>query len=271
MMLKQICVLLVTVLMLCAVVSINAEENSGMVFVQGGTFRNTRSNYYNKGVTVSDYWIGKYEVTQAEWEAVMGNNPSYFRGANLPVESVSWYDCIEYCNRLSQREGLTPAYTIDKTRQDPNNTNQYDNVKWTVTVNWSANGYRLPTEAEWEYAAGGGQLSKSFTYSGSGTINDVAWFSNNSDYTTHPVGTKQANELGLYDMSGNVWEWCWDWYNENISTGANPRGPNGGVLRVLRGGSWNDDGVNCRSVGRDGDSAGGRGRDFGFRLLMSTQ
>ena len=249
-MLKQINVLLVTVLMFCAVVSISAEENSGMVFVQGGTFRNTRSNYYNKGVTVSDFWIGKYEVTQAEWEEVMGNNPSYFRGVNLPVENVSWYDVIEYCNRRSQREGLTPVYTIDKTRQDPDNRSQYDTVKWIVTVNWNANGYRLPTEAEWEYAAGGGQLSRSFTYSGSETLNDVAWFDGNSGNTTKPVGGKRENELGIFDMSGNVWEWCWDWYGDNVGIGRNPKGSGSGDVRVLRGGSWNNNDNYCRSSDR---------------------
>ena len=245
-------------------------QNGNMVLVQGGTFRNTRSNYYNKGVTVSDFWIGKYEVTQAEWEAVMGNNPSNFRGANLPVEKVSWYDCIEYCNRRSQREGLTPAYTIDKTRQDPNNTNSGDTVKWIVTVNWSANGYRLPTEAEWEYAAGGGQLSRSFTYSGSETLNDVAWFDGNSGNTTKPVGGKQANELGIFDMSGNVWEWCWDWYGGNVGTGANPRGPASGSFRVFRGGSWGHDDLGCESAYRSNDDPGDRSSSVGFRLLRTN-
>ncbi len=269
-MLKQIRTLLVPIFLFCAVVSVNAEENSGMVFVQGGTFRNTYSNYYNSGTTVSDFWIGKYEVTQAEWEAVMGNNPSYFRGANLPVESVSWYDCIEYCNRRSQREGLTPAYTIDKTRQDPNNTNQYDNVKWTVTVNWSANGYRLPTEAEWEYAAGGGQLSRSFTYSGSESLGDVAWYIDNSGRTTHPVGTKQANELGIFDMSGNVWEWCWDRCGDNVGTGANPSGPNSGSYCVARGGSWLNSDYGCELAYRGGSYAGDRDNILGFRVLKTN-
>jgi len=271
MMLKQIRVLFTLVFLFCAVVSVSAEENSGMVFVQGGTFRNTRSNYYNKGVTVSDYWIGKYEVTQAEWEEVMGNNPSCFIGANLPVEMVSWYDCIEYCNRRSQREGLTPVYTIDETRQDPNNTNRYDNVKLIVTVNWSANGYRLPTEAEWEYAAGGGQLSRNFTYSGSESVGDVAWYYSNSGNTTHPVGTKYANELGLYDMSGNVFEWCWDWwYGDNVGTESNPKGPNSGSYRVFRGGSWYYDDFRCKSVYRDFNGAGYTDSYWGFRVLRTN-
>ncbi len=267
---KNIRTLLILSIILCVCLSVSAHENSGMVFVQGGTFRNTRSNYYNKGVTVSDYWIGRCEVTQAEWESVMGNNPSYFRGANLPVENVSWYDCIEYCNRRSQLEGLTPVYTIDKTLQDPNNTEEYDDIKWIVTVNWTANGYRLPTEAEWEYAAGGGQLSRSFTYSGSETLNDVAWYDDNSGSTTHSVGIKQANELGLYDMSGNVWEWCWDRCGDNVGTGANPSGPNSGSRRVLRGGSCRSSDDECESVYRGNHSADYRSVDLGFRLLRTN-
>ena len=146
-----------------------------LVLVKGGTFKNTKSNYYDKGVTISDFYIGKYLVTEKEWTAVMGSNPSKFSGDNLPVEMVNWYDAIEYCNRRSIKEGLKPYYNIDKTRKDPNNLpdpqfGDLDKIKWTVTINPGANGYRLPTEAEWEYAAGGGQLSRSYTYSGSDDV-----------------------------------------------------------------------------------------------------
>jgi len=190
-----------------------------LVWVKGGSFKNIRSNYYGTGVTVGDFFIGKYDVTQKEWTEVMGNNPSKFKGDNLPVEMVSWYDSIEYCNKRSLKEGLQPYYNIDERAKDPDNRpdptfGDLDPIKWTVTINAGANGYRLPTEAEWEYAAGGGQKSRSYTYSGSDNVDEVAWYWRNSgDKTlsgawnwslieqnhdrTRPVGAKKANELGL--------------------------------------------------------------------------
>jgi len=217
-----------------------------MVFVEGGTFtmgctpEQSKCNKDEKPahfVILSNYYIGKYEVTQAQWRAVMGNNPSYFNGDNLPVENVSWNDAQEFVHKLNNQTGKN---------------------------------YRLPTEAEWEYACRGGKFSASYKYSGSNTISDVAWYYENSDRKTHPVGYKQANELGIYDMSGNVWEWCSDWYgsyNSNLQT--NPQGASTGSQRVLRGGSWNNHAQNCRVSYRHYSSPDSRGSGSGFRLTIA--
>jgi formylglycine-generating enzyme required for sulfatase activity len=192
-----------------------------MVFIKGGTFlmgcTNEQSNcgdeeYPTHNVTLSNFYIGKYEITQMQWQEVMGastklSNPSYFKDCdNCPVESVSWNDVQEFIKKINMKTGKN---------------------------------YRLPTEAEWEYAARGGVLTSTTTYAGSNKIDDVAWYDGNSESKTHPVGSKKQNELGVYDMSGNVWEWCNDWY-EKYSGGSqtNPQGPSYGSNRVLRGGSW---------------------------------
>jgi len=199
------------------------------------------------------FWISPYEVTQAEYAAVMGTNPSHFKGDTLPVDSVSWYDAVEYCNRRSQLEGLTPAYTIEG-----------KNVTWDK----AANGYRLPTEAEWEYAARGGSLSKGYEYAGSNNPDEVAWYGNNSGSSTHPVGTKAPNELGLYDMSGNVWEWCWDSWTDAVQADP-PPGASSGSFRVLRGGSWDCHARYRRLALRVGGNPVYRFYDVGFRVVRS--
>lgn len=186
-----------------------------MVWVEGGTFRMGATSEQGSeisdekpvhSVTLSGYYIGKTEVTQALWQAVMGSNPSYFEGDDLPVEQVSWDDCQEFIRKLNSLTGQN---------------------------------FRLPTEAEWEFACRGGNNSRGYKYSGSNYIDNVAWYDGNSGDKTHPVATKSPNELGIYDMSGNVWEWCADWYGD-YSSGrqTNPKGPYGGSLRVGRGGSW---------------------------------
>ena len=185
----------------------------------------------------NDYYIGKYEVTQALWQAVMGYNPSGFKGDNLPVEYVSWDDCQEFISKLNSITGKT---------------------------------FRLPTEAEWEYAARGGKKSRGYQYSGSNNLSDVAWYTNNSGSKTHAVGTKQSNELGIYDMSGNVWEWCQDWKGTySSSSQVNPTGATSGSDRVFRGGGWLIAAGGCRLSCRDGYRPDYHRSGLGLRLVLS--
>lgn len=273
--------LMATVLIVCSC-SHKAPGNQkipgNFILVKGGTFINTKSKFYGKGIVIPGFYVGKYEVTQKEWIEIMGSNPSKFIGDNLPVETVSWYDCVEYCNKRSIKEGLNPYYNIDKNKQDQNNTNDIDDIKWPVTINPEANGYRLPTAAEWEYAASGGQMSKSYTYSGSNNLDEVAWYWKNSgdkyltgawtwpmlvknNNKTKLVGSKKPNELGLYDMAGNVREWCWDWHE---SVGANDiQG------RIWKGGGWMGGDFCCESAFLSYYQANGRGPDQGLRVWRS--
>ena len=214
---------------------------SGGTFIMGATseqgFDAESEEKPTHQVTLSDYYIGKYEVTQEQWKAVMGSNPSEYIGANKPVECVSWHDCQEFVERLNKLTGLK---------------------------------FRLPTEAEWEYAARGGNKSKGYKYSGSNSVGDVAWYYDNSSSMTHPVGTKAPNELGIYDMSGNAWEWCSDWYGRySSSSQSNPTGPTSGSFRVYRGGSWNYYAQRCRVSNRHFGPAG-RNNGLGLRLVSSS-
>ena len=213
-----------------------------LVFVEGGAFQmGSNSGEEDEkpihSVTLSSFYIGRYEVTQAQWKAVMGNNPSNFGGCDdCPVENVSWIDVQQYIAKLNSQ--------TDKN-------------------------YRLPTEAEWEFSARGRKSSKGYTYSGSNDLNAVAWNTDNSGSKTHTVGGKQANELGVYDMSGNVWEWCSDWYGTyNSYSETNPTGASSDQYRVLRGGGWNFYASGCRTTNRFGYFPHNRDINYGFRLVL---
>ena len=221
-------------------ITFNMIKVDGGTFTMGATSEQKNPDDDEKSthqVTLSSYYIGESEMTQALWTAVMGNNPSRFKGDNLPVEKVSWEDCQTFIGKLN---GLTGKR------------------------------FRLPTEAEWEYAARGGKRSNHTQYSGSSNIDDVAWYSGNSGSKTHPVKTKKPNEFGLYDMSGNVWEWCQDWYGSYSSNAqTNPTGPDSGSYRVYRGGCLYYGGGGCRSSCRTYDSPGYRSGNLGLRLALS--
>jgi formylglycine-generating enzyme required for sulfatase activity len=253
-----------------------ADDN--FVLVEGGSFV-MGSPVYERGrnngerqhrVRIKSFYISEHPVTQEEYEEIMETNPSIFEGENLPVESVSWFDAIEYCNRRSEKEGLNPVYTIDILRIDLGNLNS--TARWLVTWDRKANGYRLPTEAEWEYAAkGGNEAPGGFIFAGSNEQTEVAWYSATSGGKTHPVGEKTANKLGLYDMSGNVWEWCWDWYGDyKTNAQTDPIGASLGSKRVIRGGSWYDSAAYVRSAYRNSFIPSNMNFSVGFRIVRTA-
>ena len=253
---------------IAALTEFPAEQQTGeafladdMIWINGGTFtmgspaaESGRSG--NEGpqrqVTLSSFYIGRYEITQAEYQEIMGANPSSFKGQDLPVETVSWFDAIDYCNRRSEKEGLIPVYTISG-----------NSVRW----NENANGYRLPSEAEWEFACRAGSQTPFYTGT---SVNEAGWHSGNSGGRTHPVGTKQPNSWGLYDMHGNVLEWCWDWlgtYSGEAQT--DPRGAISGSSRVYRGGCFRFEAHQSRSAFRFGNHPNLRVFLVGLRVARS--
>ncbi len=232
-----------------------------MVFIESNTFGFGRlKDNLHHNVSISGFYISKHEVTQGEWNRFMRPASVTVRGDELPVENISWFDAVLYANGLSESEGLTPCYRI----------RGLGNAR-VVTCDFRANGYRLPTEAEWEIAAKGGQL---FNYSGSDDPEEISWYKDNSAGRTRKPALKQANDFGIYDMTGNVAEWCWDWFDANytktLSTFVNPTGPDTGTHKSIRGGSiLNGDGRNLNIIYRDKGEPG-RGYPFvGFRLVRT--
>ena len=219
-----------------------------MVIIEGGTFTmgdasGVEDETPHRVIITKDYYLGKTEVTQAQWRAVMGNDPSHFEGDNRPMENVSWNDAMEFCDKLNSMGKAPKGYK-----------------------------FTLPTEAQWEYAARGGNGSRGYKYSGSNDIGDVAWYGyeDNSGRKTHEVAMKKPNELGIYDMSGNVWEWCLDWYGAYHGDAVDPQGASSSLRshRVFRGGSWGDGARMCRSAYRGSIVPGYRSSILGFRLAL---
>ncbi|MEO8235084.1 MAG: SUMF1/EgtB/PvdO family nonheme iron enzyme [Flavobacterium sp.] len=215
-------------------------------------------------VTVANFEINKLEVSVWEWKEYckktkkqMPANQVWGINDNYPITNITWNDAINYCNWLSKQDGYKPVYTF----AGPN-----------IICDFTSNGYRLPTEAEWEYAAKGGKKSKNYNFSGSNVSNEISWQQNNSEKRPHAVGTKLANELGIYDMSGNVWEWCYDWYNKDYyksEDGKNPTGPIRGEKKSVRGGSWDSKESYLRTSNRISTTPDRTYEFYGFRLART--
>jgi len=260
---------------------------SGLVQIPGETFTMGPdiSNYDAEfNVTLSAFKMSKYAVTQDLYQAVMGNNPSYFNGGptgveddlprepaegetqgRRPVETVTWFDAVEFCNKLSTREGFTPVYTI--TERTP--ATGYPITAAAVTADWTASGYRLPTEAQWEYACRAGTTTNWYFGDDETKLEEHAWYITNANYMTHEVGKKTPNAYSLYDMLGNVWEWCWDWMGEYPTTAKTDyTGAESGTFRTRRGGGWlsNDTSYTHSAFRSNGNPVSGDD-GIGFRVV----
>ena len=245
------------------------ETIPNMAIVGGGKFF-MGTGEFSHSVELSSFKMSVAPITQNQYEFVMKTNPSKFLGGDLPVESVNFCAAVRYCNALSKLMNLTPCYTIGSSG-DFSNVEDTSPVWKRLTCDFNANGFRLPTEAEWEYAARGGKKKETYLYSGSDKIDDVAWYGENSMIRTHEVCEKKPNALGLYDMCGNVAEWIYDEYAEfDKRPQINPSGPSlmSGV-HVKRGGSWLDDAEQCNVFFRSSSPQGGKSSNLGFRICCS--
>lgn len=254
-----------------------------LILLEGGSFNMGSDEYESEQpihpVKVPSFYLAEYPVTQALWLAVVGSeNPFNFPGHQRPVENVSWYDAAAFCNELNLHCDYAPVYFSDPTFQKSLNIEATQKMEYPNTIpvfsNPQAKGFRLPTEAEWEYAARGGNQSEGFRYAGGDKLDEVGWYDDNSHGETKAVGLKLANKLGLYDMSGNVFEWCEDQNHENYQ-GAPKDGSawvnrEDGAFRVLRGGGWGYDPRFCRSSRRDGSHPAPRSFNVGFRVVLGS-
>jgi formylglycine-generating enzyme required for sulfatase activity len=262
---SQSALVFATLAVLFAAVTSAEGQTTGVVkavLVDAGTFlqgkRTLEPVSPGRRVTVSPYYMSETEITQGQYKTVTGLEPSLFHSSENPVERVSWYDAVGFCNKLSALDGLKAAYLIEGS-----------NVTWDRT----SDGWRLPTEAEFEFAARGGAQGHDFDFPGSNTADDVGWSFSTSGKQTRPVRSLKPNELGLYGLAGNVWEWCWDWYafDRSAMPSMDPSGPQVGTDRINRGGGWNDDFVDSmRPYFRADDGPDSKDSDLGFRVVRTS-